>query len=130
MREQKAVTDYAKLINHLHEIPHVRYASIADDMGQRIAGGMKPGVRSATAPEEETRLSLQSILSLKTAESYQKYTGKLQYLSISWEKMSAIFLLLPNSKSLTLTIDKKGDQSAIVKRATAIVKNGVTKAKK
>jgi hypothetical protein len=123
MRSRK----YSKLIGKLYAIPHLRYASISDDMGQRIIGGMKPGVESATAPEEETRLGLQSVVSLKSAEGYQKYTGKLEYLCITWEKMFAVFYLLPNSKSLAVTIDKTGNQPEIINKTTKAVKDFLSK---
>lgn len=88
---------------------------------------MKPGVVSATAPEEETRLGLQSIVSLKSAEGYQKYTGKLEYLCINWEKMYAVFFLLPGSKSLAITVDKGGDQLEVIKKAIQAVSEYVPK---
>lgn len=119
--------DYEALIGQLYKVPRIRYVSISDQMGRRIAGGMKPGVVSATAPEEETRLGLQSIVSLKSAEGYQKYTGKLEYLCINWEKMYAVFFLLPGSKSLAITVDKGGDQLEVIKKAIQAVSEYVPK---
>jgi hypothetical protein len=117
--------DYEKLVSFMFSIPHVRYASIADEMGQRIVGGMKPGVKSATAPEEEARLALQSVVSLKSAEGYEKYTGKLRYLCINWDRMFAVFFLLPNSKSLAITVDKTGSQPDVIRDAIMAIEKSI-----
>ena len=120
--KRMARRDVSILIQHLYKIPKIRYASISDEMGRRIVGGMKPGVISATEPNDEVRLALHSIVSLKTAESYEKYTGKVEYLCISWEKMFAVFFLLKGSRCMALTFEKSADQKSVIRRALRLIK--------
>ena len=103
--------NYRSLIDDLFELHFVRYAVVTDDYGRRYAGGMKPGVESTTPIEIEKRLEAQAVLILKMAEGYTPYDGALQWSSIRWEKVVAMFFLLGEGMG-TLSVTLAGDASS------------------
>src|SRR5271157_5921458 len=82
--------EFRSLIDELYSLPMVRFAVINDSYGERLVGGMKPGVQSISPDESEKRLAMQSVIMLKMAEDFEKYTGELHYSTIRWDKMKAI----------------------------------------
>ena len=96
--------EFRSLIDELYSLPMVRFAVINDSYGERLVGGMKPGVQSISPDESEKRLAMQSVIMLKMAEDFEKYTGELHYSTIRWDKMKAIFFLLSPERAVTVTI--------------------------
>lgn len=96
---------YSDLLESVYRISKMRHAVILDDFGDRIAGGMKPGVESYSPPGVERKLETQSTLMLRMAEDYSKYVGSFAYISMAWEKMTAAFFFLPKGYSLSVSLD-------------------------
>ncbi len=95
---------YTRLVNELFELEHIRYAVVLDDFGEKLLGGMKPGVKTSTPTDAEKRLEIQSILILRMAEQYEQFDGKLHYTCIKWDKLSALFFFLSSNRTLAVTV--------------------------
>jgi hypothetical protein len=110
---------YAELLDSLFKIPKVRYAAILDEFGDRLVGGMRPGVTSLSPPNIERKLETQSSLMLRMAEDYSKFAGEFSFISVDWQNMTAVFSFLPDKKSVSLSIDGMWPTETIqeVKRA-------------
>jgi hypothetical protein len=107
---------YDRLVDKLFLVPNVRYAVVADDLGNRYFGGMKAGVQSTTPLDIEKRLEVQAVLILKMAQGYEPFDGKLYYCSIRWEKVLAYFFLLDKGdRILAVTLNAKASPQAVNK---------------
>src|SRR5208337_3163785 len=102
-----------ELIGEVFQIRGVRYATVVDGYGNRILGGMKPGVETVAPPEIETRREMQSIFVMKMAEDYEKYFDKSMYTIVGWKRLHAVYFLLSRSRALSLTIENQDLQQAL-----------------
>ena len=82
---------YPELLDKLFELSFVRYAVVTNEFGLRYSGGMKDGIESTTPDDIEQKLEGQAVSILKVAESYERYDGRLVYITIKWEKVIALF---------------------------------------
>ena len=74
---------------------------VSDSNGERLAGGMKPGVLTVGPQRSETRFQMQAFLTLKMSEDYEKENGRLYYSAVRWDKIVAVsFLLSPDSAAI------------------------------
>jgi len=97
--------EFEILVNSLFKLPRVRYAAVIDSHGEKLHGGMKPGVVSMSSTQTEKKLEIQSVLILKMAEDFETECGRLFYSSIRWEKLVGLFFLLSQDWALNVTIE-------------------------
>jgi len=65
----------------------IRYAAILTQRGDRIEGGMRPGVQSLNPEEEEQKMFTQSAISKGMSESWIRYFDRWQFLVIGHAKL-------------------------------------------
>lgn len=99
------ISEFQDLIDALFKRSSVRYSTVIDFRGEKLAGGMKPGVESISTNQSERRLEMQSVLILKMAEGFEPECGRLYYSAIRWEKIVALEFLLSSEEVLNVTID-------------------------
>jgi hypothetical protein len=113
-------------VDSVFRVPGVRYCVVIDDYGRKVVGGMKPGVESVSPLDVERKLEMQAVIILKMALPYEKYLGSLHHSTIKWDKLDALFFLLSDDRTLSLTIEGSDRDSAAsqVERALASWKKG------
>jgi len=97
--------NFQSLFDLLFKHPKVRYAAVIDSLGKRIAGEMKPGLRSITSVKTDKRIAVQSVIVLKMAESFESETGRLHYTAIRWDKIVMLYIFLTSDMVLNLSIE-------------------------
>jgi hypothetical protein len=78
----------------------VRSASILDESGRTLAGGMRKGIPSLEPQSEDLRLIANITIQLSTDKTWDKYFGKTQYTFIKREKVSILTFPLGNKLML------------------------------
>lgn len=92
---------YDKICNEAFKFDRrVRFASILDESGRTIAGGMRKGIPSLEPQSEDLRLIANITIQLSTDKTWDKYFGKTQFTFIKREKLSMI--TFPLGKMLML----------------------------
>ncbi len=92
---------YDKICNEAFKFDRrVRFASILDESGRTIAGGMRKGIPSMEPQSEDLRLIANITIQLSTDKTWDKYFGKTQFTFIKREKLSMI--TFPLGKMLML----------------------------
>lgn len=74
----------------------VRSASILDETGRQIAGGMKKGIPSLEPQSEDLRLIANITIQLSTDKTWDRYFGKAQFTFIKREKLNILTFGLGN----------------------------------
>jgi hypothetical protein len=74
----------------------VRSATIIDQEGRQIAGGMKRGIASLEPQSEDLRLIANLTIQLNTDKTWDKYFGKNQYTFIKRERLNIMTFYLGN----------------------------------
>ena len=79
------------MIDKVFEIdPAIRFAGIADNSGQFLEGGMRPGVVSLTPEEITSKMIIQTALARGMAKSWEEYFGKEKFSVIAHEKLTVL----------------------------------------
>lgn len=92
---------YGKVCNEAFKFDRrVRFASILDESGRTIAGGMRKGIPSLEPQSEDLRLIANITIQLSTDKTWDKYFGMTQFTFIKREKLSMI--TFPLGKMLML----------------------------
>ena len=81
----------------------VRSASILDESGRTIAGGMRKGIPSLEPGSEDLRLIANITIQLSTDKTWDRYFGKTQYTFIKREKVSILTFPMGNKLMLVST---------------------------
>jgi len=68
----------------------VRFASVLDESGRTIAGGMRKGIASLEPQSEDLRLIANITIQLSTDKTWDQYFGKTQYTFIKREKLNIL----------------------------------------
>jgi hypothetical protein len=74
----------------------VRSATIIDQEGRQIAGGMRKGIPSLEPQSEDLRLIANLTIQLNTDKTWDKYFGKNQYTFIKRERLNIMTFYLGN----------------------------------
>lgn len=74
----------------------IRSATILDQEGRQIAGGMKKGIPSMEPQSEDLRLIANITIQLNTDKTWDKYFGKNQYTFIKRERLNIMTFYLGN----------------------------------
>jgi hypothetical protein len=81
----------------------VRFASILDESGRTIAGGMRKGIPSLEPQSEDLRLIANITIQLSTDKTWDKYFGRTQFTLIKREKVSILTFPMGNKLMLIST---------------------------
>jgi len=75
----------------------IRHASVLDDTGRIIAGGMRKGISSLEPASEDLRLMANLTIQIGTDKTWDRYFGTIQYTFVKREKVNMLtFNLGPN----------------------------------
>jgi len=68
----------------------IRYASVLDDTGRIIAGGMRKGISSLEPVSEDLRLMANLTIQIGTDKTWDRYFGTIQYTFVKREKVNML----------------------------------------
>jgi hypothetical protein len=95
---------YEKICTEIFKFDRrVRSASILDESGKTIAGGMKRGIPSLEPQSEDLRLIANITIQLSTDKTWDRYFGKIQFTFIKREKVNIMTFNLGNKLVLLST---------------------------
>ena len=66
----------------------IRYASVLDDTGRIIAGGMRKGISSLEPLSEDLRLMANLTIQIGTDKTWDRYFGTIQFTFVKREKVN------------------------------------------
>jgi hypothetical protein len=82
---------YDKICNEIFKFDRrVRHASVLDESGRTISGGMRKGIPPLEPQSEDLRLIANITIQLSTDKTWDQYFGKTQYTFIKREKVNII----------------------------------------
>ncbi len=98
------LVQYEKICTEIFKFDRrVRSASILDESGRTIAGGMKRGIPSLEPQSEDLRLIANITIQLSTDKTWDRYFGKIQYTYIKREKVNIMTFNMGNKLVLVST---------------------------
>ncbi len=68
----------------------IRYASVLDDTGRIVAGGMRKGISSLEPLSEDLRLMANLTIQIGTDKTWDRYFGNIQYTFLKREKVNMV----------------------------------------
>ncbi len=68
----------------------IRYASVLDDTGRVIAGGMRKGISSLEPASEDLRLMANLTIQIGTDKTWDRYFGTMQFNFVKREKVNLL----------------------------------------
>jgi hypothetical protein len=81
----------------------VRSASILDQTGRQIAGGMRKGIPSLEPQSEDLKLIASITIQLSSDNTWDRYFGKSQFTFIKRERLNILTFSLGNKLMLVST---------------------------
>lgn len=82
---------YEKICNEIFKFDRrVRHASVLDESGRTISGGMRKGISSLEPQSEDLRLIANITIQLSTDKTWDQFFGKTQYTFIKREKVNIL----------------------------------------
>jgi hypothetical protein len=100
----------------------VRYASVLDDTGRVIAGGMRKGISSLEPASEDLRLMANLTIQIGTDKTWDRYFGNIQFTFVKREKVNMMtFNLGPNYMLVTTEPDFELDEAATLRETVMTI---------
>lgn len=107
-----------KLIQEIFSLDKgIRYAAILNHRGAHLEGGIRPGIKSLSPEEDDTKLFLQSTVSKGMSESWVKYFDRLKFSIVAHERITVFqfpfgegVLLISAEPSVDLSIADRIDR--------------------
>jgi hypothetical protein len=81
----------------------IRYASVLDDTGRIIAGGMRKGISSLEPASEDLRLMANLTIQIGTDKTWDRYFGTIQFTFVKREKVNMLTFNLDDKFMLIST---------------------------
>src|SRR5689334_7793770 len=81
----------------------IRYASVLDDTGRIIAGGMRKGISSLEPASEDLRLMANLTIQIGTDKTWDRYFGNIQFTFVKREKVNMLTFNLDDKFMLIST---------------------------
>ncbi|MDA4137437.1 MAG: hypothetical protein OK449_10635 [Thaumarchaeota archaeon] len=98
----------------------IRYASVLDDTGRIIAGGMRKGISSLEPISEDLRLMANLTIQIGTDKTWDRYFGNIQFTFVKREKVNMLTFNLGKNFMLVSTEPDFELQQAAGLRDTAM----------
>ena len=96
-RDGMLAVQWDKIITEMFKFDRrVRSATIIDQEGRQIAGGMRKGIPSLEPQSEDLRLIANLTIQLNTDKTWDKYFGRNQYTFIKRERLNIMTFYLGN----------------------------------
>ena len=86
--------------------PKIRFATIYDEWGERLAGGMREGVTNLLSEHAEKELVTLSIMDWKARKEMSKWLGKTIYTLGDYEKVKRFSFYLGEDNLLLVSVEK------------------------
>ena len=98
----------------------IRYASVLDDTGRIIAGGMRKGISSLEPASEDLRLMANLTIQIGTDKTWDQYFGNIQFTFVKREKVNMMTFNLGENFMLVSTEPDFDLQGAATLRDTVM----------
>jgi len=98
----------------LESNPKIRFATVYDDWGVKLAGGIRPGVENLLSPHAEKELVSLSVMDWKSRKEMAKWLGKTIYTLGEYEKIKRFSFYLGEDNLLLVSTEKDADTNQVV----------------
>jgi len=114
--------DYEKLCSKIFQIdPKIRYAAVYDFWAERMAGGMRDGLKS-NLPEKLTINSInQALLRWKSRKSTEEWIGKTKYAMAEYEKIKRFTFYFNENELLLVSTEPDVENEFIIKSIKKLI---------
>ncbi|QUC64965.1 hypothetical protein NsoK4_01405 [Nitrosopumilus sp. K4] len=107
--------DFEKFCSDIMALnPKVRFATIYDDWGKKLAGGIREGVENLLSPHQEKEMVSLSVMDWKARKEMSKWLGKTIYTLGEYEKIKRFSFYLGLDNLLLVSTEKDADTNEIV----------------
>jgi len=114
--------DYEKLCSQIFKIdPKIRYVAVYDFWAERIAGGMRDGLKS-NLPEKITINSInQALLRWKSRKTAEEWIGKTKYAMAEYEKVKRFTFYFNENELLLVSTEPNVENELIIKSIKKLI---------
>ena len=98
----------------LESNPKIRFATVYDEWGVRLAGGIRNGVQNLLSNHAEKELVSLSIMDWKARKEMSKWLGKTIYTLGEYEKIKRFSFYLGEDNLLLVSAEKDADTNQVV----------------
>jgi hypothetical protein len=91
----------------------IRYAGIIDDFGALIAGGMRKGIDSITAEDNDELYLVQTALRKSMRQRFDKTMGRARFAYVEREKISMLTFYMEKN-TLLLSIEPNVESHTVI----------------
>ena len=109
-----AVLNFEELCQQVFALhDDIRYAGIIDDFGSLIAGGMRKGIDSITAQDNDELYLVQTALRKSMRQRFDKSMGRARFAYVEREKISMLTFYM-EKYTLLLSIEPNVDSHTVI----------------
>ena len=94
--------------------PKIRFATVYDEWGEKLAGGIRDGVENLLSPHAEKELVSLSVMDWKARKEMSKWLGKTIYTLGEYEKIKRFSFYLGLDNLLLVSTEKDADTNEVV----------------
>lgn len=94
--------------------PQIRFATVYDEWGKRLAGGIRDGVQNLLSDHAEKELVSLSVMDWKARKEMSKWLGKTIYTLGEYEKIKRFSFYLGEDNLLLVSAEKDTDTNVVV----------------
>lgn len=98
----------------LESNPKIRFATVYDEWGVRVGGGMRAGLTSLLSAHKENELVSLSIIDWKARKEMSKWLGKTKYTLAEYDLVKRFSFYLGDDHLLLVSTQKDVDTDVIV----------------
>ena len=98
----------------LESNPKIRFATVYDEWGVRLAGGIRKGVQNLLSAHAEKELVSLSVMDWKARKEMSKWLGKTIYTLGEYEKVKRFSFYLGEDNLLLVSAEKDADTNQVV----------------
>jgi len=100
----------------LESNPDIRFATVYDEWGVRLAGGIRDGVQNLLSEHAERELVSLSVMDWKARKEMSKWLGKTIYTLGEYEKVKRFSFYLGEDNLLLVSAEKNADTNQVVEQ--------------
>lgn len=100
----------------LESSPDIRFATVYDEWGVRLAGGIRDGVQNLLSEHAEKELVSLSVMDWKARKEMSKWLGKTIYTLGEYEKVKRFSFYLGEDNLLLVSAEKNADTNQVVEQ--------------
>lgn len=98
----------------LESNPKIRFATVYDEWGVRLSGGIRKGVQNLLSAHAEKELVSLSVMDWKARKEMSKWLGKTIYTLGEYEKVKRFSFYLGEDNLLLVSAEKDADTNQVV----------------